>query len=60
MNLYIGWHPNVWKPKELRTNIDRNYDGITMMRNERNNRLILGRTWDDIPKIGNQMNENST
>ena len=45
---------------ELRTTIDTNYDGVTTMRNERNDRLILGRTWDDIPMIGNQMNENST
>ena len=36
MNLWnVGWHPNVWKPKELRTNIDRNHDGVTIMRNER-------------------------
>ena len=25
-------------------NIDRNYDGVTTMRNKRNNRLILGIT----------------
>ena len=36
-------------------NIDRNYDGVTTMRNKRNNRLILGITQDDIPMIGNQM-----
>ena len=40
----VGWHPNVWKPKQQRTNIDTNYDGVTMMRTERYNRLILGRT----------------
>ena len=35
----------------------RNYDGVTSMRNKRNNRLILGITQDDIPMIGNQMNK---
>ena len=29
----LGLHPNVWNPKELRTNLDRNQNDITMTRN---------------------------
>ena len=48
----IGLHRIVWNRKGLRTNLYRNWDDITMMRNIRNNQLSLGRTKHRTLNIG--------